>query len=243
MLITETITDFSKLASEQKKCFFKKIWIFDQQIFPNSSVEEIYNFVHDVDAVSVKVIHYYHEGKLIGQNVLPILKLSLDGKPIFVLSSRAGILPAYRSGHRTLNSAIRVVLNHQIRHLTIPLWFVTTVMQPKVYTIFASRSHNFFPRAERQTPQDYLQVLNVVQQRQHEVQKRREDIFVHPVVMPKVTLNQLMCLRSKATKHINFFMQHVPDYFDGMGLMCVCKLDFKTIFEMMFNLSFDRHVY
>ena len=45
MLITETIIDFSKLASEQKKRFFKKIWIFDQQIFPNSSVEEIYNFV------------------------------------------------------------------------------------------------------------------------------------------------------------------------------------------------------
>ena len=41
MLITETITDFSKLASEKKKRFFKKIWIFDQQIFPNSSVEEI----------------------------------------------------------------------------------------------------------------------------------------------------------------------------------------------------------
>jgi hypothetical protein len=121
MLITETITDFSKLASEQKKRFFKKIWIFDQQIFPNSSVEEIYNFVHDVDAVSVKVIHYYHEGKLIGQNVLPILKLSLDGKPIFVLSSRAGILPAYRSGHITLNSAIRVVLNHQTRESDLDL--------------------------------------------------------------------------------------------------------------------------
>ena len=243
MLITETITDFAKLASEQKQHFFKKIWAFDQQIFPNSTVEEIYNFVHDIDAVSVKVIHYYHKRKLIGQNVLPIIKLSLDGKPIFVLSSRAGILPDYRSANRTLNSAIRVVINHLIRHPAIPLWFVTTVIQPKVYTLFASRSQRFFPRAGRQIPQDYLQVLNIFQQRKHEVQKRREDIFVHPVVMPKVTLDQLMCLRHKATTHINFFMQHVPDYFDGMGLMCVCKLDLKTIFEMMFNLSFNRHVY
>lgn len=87
MFITETVTDFSKLASGQKKHFFKKIWAFDQHIFPNSTVKEIYNFVHDVDAVSVQVIHYYHEGKLIGQNVLPIIKLFLDGKPIFVLSS------------------------------------------------------------------------------------------------------------------------------------------------------------
>lgn len=243
MFITETVTDFTKLASEQKKHFFKKIWAFDQHIFPNATVKEIYNFVHDVDAVSVQVIHYYHEGKLIGQNVLPIIKLSLDGKPIFVLSSRAGILPAYRSTNRTLNSAIRVVLNHQIRHLTMPLWFVTTVIQPKVYTLFASRSQRFFPRAGRQIPQDYLQVLNIFQQRKHEVQKRREDIFVHPIVLPKVSLDQLRCLRNKATTHINFFMQHVPDYFDGMGLMCVCKLDLKTIFEMMFNLSFDRHVY
>ena len=41
MLITETITDFFFFFFEQKKRFFKKIWIFDQQIFPNSSVEEI----------------------------------------------------------------------------------------------------------------------------------------------------------------------------------------------------------
>lgn len=55
MFITETVTDFTKLASEQKKHFFKKIWAFDQYIFPNATVKEIYNFVHDVDAVSSKL--------------------------------------------------------------------------------------------------------------------------------------------------------------------------------------------
>ncbi len=26
-------------------------------------------------------------------------------------------------------------------------------------------------------------------------------------------------------------MQHTPDYFIGMGLMCVCKLDLLTLLE------------
>lgn len=83
----------------------------------------------------------------------------------------------------------------------------------------------------------------MMQQRKVEVHKRREDIFVYPYVMPLTTPAQIKRLRNKTTTHINFFMQHVPDYFDGMGLLCICKLDLKTILETIWNLSLDRHVY
>lgn len=243
MRITERIVDFTKLESEQKHRFFATMLAFDQQIFPSSTPDEIYDLVHDIDAVSVQVVHYYHHDKLIGQNVIPILKLCLQGKPIFVLSSRAGILPEYRKRNRALNTAIRVAINYRIRYPSIPLWFVPTVIQPKIYTLFASRSQNFFPREGRRIPEEYLQVLDMIQQRKSEVQKRREDIFVHPSVMPQTTPADIQRLRNKATPHINFFTQHVPDYFAGMGLMCVCKLDLKTISEAIFNLWLDRHVY
>ncbi|CAB1213200.1 hypothetical protein [Acinetobacter bouvetii] len=243
MGITETIIDFAKLATEQKHRFFKTMCEFDQQIFPDFCEEEIYNFVYDKDAVSVLVIHYHHKNEIVGQNIIPILKLSLAGNPIFVVSNRAGILPAYRKGNRTLKTAIRIAINHRIRHPTIPLWFVPTVIQPKVYTLFASRSQNFFPRVGKDIPQEYLKVLQLMQQRKQEVSKRREDIFVYPHVMPQTTPKHIQRLRNKATPHSNFFMQHVPDYFDGMGLLCICKLDLKTILETIFNLSFDRHVY
>lgn len=243
MRITERIVDFTKLASEQKHHFFETMLAFDQQIFPNSTANEIYDFVHNVDAVSVQVVHYFHQDKLIGQNIIAILKLSLNEKPLFVVSSRAGTLAAYRKRNRALKTAIRIAINYRIRHPTIPLWFVPTVIQPKIYTNFASRSQSFFPRKGRQMPEEYLQVLDLIQQRKNDVQKRREDIFVHPAVMPQTTPADIQRLRNKATPHINFFMQHVPDYFDGMGLLCVCKLDLKTILEAIFNLWFDRHVY
>lgn len=114
--------------------FWNHALAFDQQIFPDSSKEEVYDFVYDIDAVSVQVVHYYHQGQLIGQNIIPILKLALNGKPILVVSSRAGILPAYRKRNRALNSALRIVFNQRIRHPSIPLWFVPTVIQPKIYT-------------------------------------------------------------------------------------------------------------
>lgn len=66
MRITERIVDFTKLASEQKHHFFETMLAFDQQIFPNSIANEIYDFVHNVDAVSVQVVHYFHQDKLIG---------------------------------------------------------------------------------------------------------------------------------------------------------------------------------
>ncbi|WP_291356887.1 hypothetical protein [Acinetobacter sp. UBA3106] len=243
MHITETIVDFAQLAFEQKNRFFKMICEFDQQIFPASCEQDIYNFIHDPDAVSVLVVHYYHKDTLVGQNIIPVLKLSLQGHPIFVVSSRASILPAYRKGNRILKTAIRVAINHRIRHPTIPLWYVPTVIQPKIYTYFASRSQNFYPRKGREIPQEYLKVLEMMQQRKQEICKRREDIFVYPYVMPQTTPEHIQKLRNKATPHINFFMQHVPDYFDGMGLLCICKLDLKTILETIFNLFLDRKVY
>jgi len=243
MRITETIVDFAKLASEEKHRFFKVICEFDRQIFPDSWEEEIYNFVYDQDAVSVLVVHYYHKDIRVGQNIIPVLKLSREGQPIFVVSYRASILPAYRKGNRTLKTAIRVAINHRIRHPAIPLWFVPTIIQPKIYTYFASRSQHFFPRTGKEIPQQYLTVLQKIQQRKSEVQKRREDIFVYPYVMPQTTPEHIQRLRNKATPHSNFFMQHVPDYFDGMGLLCICKLDLQTILETLFNLFIDRKVY
>jgi len=243
MRITETIVDFAQLAFEQKNRFFKMICEFDQQIFPASCEQDIYNFIYDPDAVSVLVVHYYLKDTLVGQNIIPVLKLSLQGHPIFVVSSRASILPAYRKGNRTLKTAIRVAINHRIRHPTIPLWYVPTVIQPKIYTYFASRSQNFYPRKGREIPQEYLKVLEMMQQRKQEICKRREDIFVYPYVMPQTTPIHIQKIRNKATPHINFFMQHVPDYFDGMGLLCICKLDLKTILETILNLFLDRKVY
>ncbi len=48
--------------------------------------------------------------------------------------------------------------------------------------------------------------------------------------MQQTMLADIQRLRTKATPHINFFMQHVPDYFDDMGLLCICKLDLKNDF-------------
>jgi hypothetical protein len=243
MRITETIVDFAKLVSEEKHRFFKLICEFDQQIFPDSCEEEIYHFVYDQDAVSVLVVHYYHKDTLVGQNIIPVLQLSLEGHPIFVVSYRASILPAYRKGNRTLKTAIRVAINHRIKHPSIPLWFVLTIIQPKIYTYFASRSQNFFPRRCKEIPQQYLKVLQMIQQRKAEVHKRREDIFVYPYVTPHTTPQHIQRLINRATPHSNFFMQHVPDYFDGMGLLCICKLDLLTILETVFNLFTGRKVY
>ena len=91
-------------------------------------------------------------------------------------------------------------------------------------------------------PTEYVDVLNSYKIRQHDVQHRAEDIFVHRCDLPKVTPEQLVRLRKKSDEHVQFFMQHVPDYFDGMGLMCICKLNVSTIFEASMNLAVGRAV-
>ena len=132
MKIVETVIDFAWLPAEEKHRIFQQVRVFDQQIFPNAAREQLQQYVYDKDAVSVPIVQYRHDGKLIGQNIIQILTLRLAEKPVLIVRSRAGFLPEYR-------------------------------------------------------------------------------------------------LRSQADAHQQFFRQHAPDYFDGMGLMCICRLDFRTI--------------
>ena len=242
MKITERVTDFVQLSVEQKHLFFQQIWAFDQQIFPHTEIENLYQFVYDLDAVSVQVVQYFHKNILVGQNIIAILKLKLDHQPIFVVMSRAGFLAQYRRRNLSLRSAIRVAFHHRLRHPSVPLWFVTTLMQPKVYSLFASRSVNFYPRNGRKMSSDHLRVLKMVMSRKSQVEKRDVEVFTHYCDIPKITPEQLIRLRNKQDTHHQFFMQHVPDYFDGMGMMCVCQLDLKTIVETTFNLAIGRKV-
>ncbi len=242
MAITENIIDFSKLTTEEKHELFQRLWEFDQCIFPTSKIEQLYQYMHDPDIVALPIIQYFEQDKLIGQNIVRILKIMHRNRPIFIFNSRAGVLVDYRRKNLTLNSAIKVAMQHQIRFPAIPMWFVATLAQPKVYTLFASRSVKFYPRHGVPMPTEYVDVLNSYKIRQHDVQHRAEDIFVHRCDLPKVTPEQLVRLRKKSDEHVQFFMQHVPDYFDGMGLMCICKLNVSTIFEASMNLAVGRAV-
>ena len=175
--------------------------------------------------------------------ILHLIRLSQQDKPIFVVTSRAGVLEQYRRSNLTLKTAIRVALRYRLRYPAIPLWFVTTLMQPKVYTLFASRSRYFYPRKGYTMPTAHQSVLELMHRYKSQVHKRGQGIYVAPALMPKVTPDQLIRLRKRSDVHYQFFMQHVPDYFDGKGLMCVCRLDFKTISETIMNLAYGKSVH
>lgn len=69
-----------------------------------------------------------------------------------------------------------------------------------------------------------------------------ESIFANSSDLPRVAPAQLIRLRSQADAHQQFFMQHALDYFDGMGLMCICRLNFRTICAAAVNLALGRRV-
>ena len=242
MKITEKIEDFIGLSPEKRHHFFQELWTFDQEIFPTGTIDYLYDYLHDRDAASIPVVRYYADGVLVGQNIIRILKLNLDDQPIFVVDSRAGFLPQYRRRNLSLHSAIRVALQHKLKNPGTPLWFVPTIMQPKVYMLFASRTSNFFPRAHKMIPPQHHQVLKLMLDRQKSVQNRGEGIYVYPCDLPKVDSEHLIRLRNHAETHVNFFMQYIPDYFDGLGMLCVCELDIKTIVETAINLAIDRRL-
>ncbi|OAL79032.1 hypothetical protein AY606_06280 [Acinetobacter sp. SFB] len=59
---------------------------------------------------------------------------------------------------------------------------------------FCNLFTGFFPRKCKQTPQEYLQVLDIIQQCKNELQKRSKGIFIHSSGMPQTTPADIQCL-------------------------------------------------
>ncbi|WP_448762122.1 hypothetical protein [Acinetobacter tandoii] len=240
MNISETITDYKKLLPEHQNQYLEQLLAFDRIIFPDTCKQELHDFMHDSDAISVQIVEYFDGVRLIGYNSILVLKLKIREKNIFVANSRGSFLPNYQRANKTINSVIKVAVQHSIKHPLVPLWIVVTLMQPKAYALLASCVQNFYPRIDVDTPQDYLEILKLIALKKSDVQKRAEGIYVHPRVIPETALDESINIHDQANQHIDFFMQHTPDFFDGMGMMCVSKLNTKMLTEAAILNAIER---
>lgn len=75
MNISETITDYKKLLPEHQNQYLEQLLAFDRIIFPDTCKQELFDFMHDPDAISVQVVEYFDGVRLIGYNSILILKL------------------------------------------------------------------------------------------------------------------------------------------------------------------------
>ncbi|WP_291337876.1 hypothetical protein [Acinetobacter sp. UBA801] len=242
MNLIETVFDFKALSVQQQSYFFEKIYQFDQKVFPNSSLEELKAFVYDPDAITVTVIQFHDREQLVGQNIILLILIHYNEQTMYVVNLRASFLSEYQKQNLTILSTVKAILNQRLKNPFILVWFVISINQPKIYSLFASRSKNFYPRVGKIMPKEYHEVLQLMAARYPEIQKRSEGVYVHETHSPARSFEQLTHLRIPQDVHCNFFLQHAPDYFDGWGIMCICKLDGKTLSETALNLALNRKV-
>ena len=242
MNLIETVFDFKALSVQQQSYLFEKIYQFDQKVFPNSSLEELKAFVYDPDAITVTVIQFHDREQLVGQNIILLILIHYNEQTMYVVNLRASFLSEYQKQNLTILSTVKAILNQRLKNPFILVWFVISINQPKIYSLFASRSKNFYPRVGKIMPKEYHEVLQLMAARYPEIQKRSEGVYVHETHSPARSFEQLTHLRIPQDVHCNFFLQHAPDYFDGWGIMCICKLDGKTLSETALNLALNRKV-
>lgn len=242
MYVSEVVFDLKKISLLKQNCVFQEMLKLDKQIFPETTDQSFMDFVYDPAAISVYVIQYFCEDRLIGQNIIPILKLETETGMVLIVSSRAGFLPDYRKLDQTLNGAVRLIMNHRMKYPFTPYWFVTTLAQPRLYGLFASRSSHFFPRKDKNSPGEYREMLNFIAQRQPNVEQRGEDIYIQDCNLPVPSADELMHCGIVPDSHSAFFTKHAPDWFYGKGMICLCKLDGRTLTETAMNVFLDRRL-
>jgi hypothetical protein len=144
--------DFRLLSPVARDNLQQEMLEVDRSVFTGAKPADLLVYLNDPRATQVKVVLYRDGARLVGQNIIPLIELVVDGRAVTVLGSVAGVLPRYRRSRCTQLDALRVALKYRLGHPTVPTYFATAMLHPRVYQLFTEVCSGLYPRPDTPTP-------------------------------------------------------------------------------------------
>lgn len=149
------IFHLNRLPRAEAQALLDQVIALDERVFEHRSErdrERYHAGMRDLSSGD-KLLVLYEEGtELIGYNLIKLLPIEIDGRTVWVVGSSAGLLPGHTGGNRTILDAIRATVRYKLRHPGRELYFVTFIVSPGVYDLFADLSAAVFPSVRRPRP-------------------------------------------------------------------------------------------
>ena len=238
-LQVETV-DLETLSPSRREALVDELLELDKAVFPAAQPEDLLRYLDDPRAHAVLVTLYRDAGRLVGQNICPVLRVEVEGRSVDILGSIAGMLPTHRGRSRMQLDACWMTLRRLAEHPLQPLFLVTPMMQPRVYAQFAANTRYLHPRLGRGTPSLERAVLAAAATLHRGIEHRGPAHFVQVgLPAPKATRSERGRI-DPDDPHQAFFLQQVPEYVQGAGLLCTMALTPRSIVLATLQLGLNQ---
>ena len=173
-----------------------------------------------------------HDGIIRGFSTLVCFKISTGKRDAHIIYSGDTIIDKDFWGTSALTiEFLKNIIKEKLKNPFGDVWWFLISKGYKTYLLMAHNFHEFYPRYDRKTPQDKLDIIQALSERFYPghfepasglVLFNGEDHdklkgFVAPITAE-------MCERNK---HIDFFNKRNPDWALGNELACIGKVSFS----------------
>jgi len=228
-----TRVDLLTLPQDQREALIAECLTLDQAVFPNATDVDLEPHLRDPRALAIlMVLMRSPQGRLVGQVIHPIVPVPTERGPVAVMGGIAGILPEWRGAGRSIVHAVPLVLGWALRNPRWRLFFATALMTPKVYEHVSRSCPRMHPRPGAAMPPELQAILRGLAQHDPTLQSRGPHTWVRDKLPPPRGTAQERRKLDRTRPHINFFLDHVPDYAHGRGLMSITPLSAMALVEI-----------
>lgn len=220
-----TRVDLLRLPEDERDALIAECLRLDKAVFPDAADADLEPVLRDPEALAIlMVLMRSPEGELVGQVIHPIVPVETERGMVAVMGGIAGVLPAWRGGGRSTLQAAPLVLGWVLRNPRWRLYFATSMMTPKVYQHLVRCCPRMHPRPDTEMPAELAEILAGLAASDPSLTSRGPDAWVRDdLPPPHVTASERRRI-DPSRPLIGFYLDRVPDYACGRGLMVITPI-------------------
>jgi len=214
------IVPVSRLTQAQRERMFELMFMYYEKVTWDC-------FLQDLSEKSHVILLQDKNETLWGFSTIVTQRQVLAGHKVIALFSGDTILHESYWGNGALASAFgRFLVRLKLLHPLTPIYYFLISKGYKTYLLIAKNFANYFPRWDRETPQDYLSIMDEFYGKRFGPQYDRE----HGLILPKKDSahlkSQVACIAPAflANPEISFFQKRNEKWAEGYELACIAKV-------------------
>jgi hypothetical protein len=236
--------DLQKLGAAQLDDLLLRAHGLEEQLFTSVEPFEVYADRTRASAARHQWLWTFEDAdmQLVGYNFVSLFSLEIDGRPIEVLRSNAGLLPAWRRHNRIVGAGLAPCFVQRILRPRASLYLHLWLSHPSGYASVDKYFDALWPspRTDPQTPE----VLKIARHLNEQFGARYPDpsdpFLVESATAVDEPADQIRAWTESARPSVQYFLNRNPDYRRGKALTIIVPVEMRTLATLAVKLAFSR---
>ncbi len=218
------------MRPEEREKLCRELYEVHSRIFAGVTLDRFRLHVIEPDAAGTLIQLILGQGAaVVGYVAFHRFYRTIQGRRTVVIRAEAGLEPSYRGRGVTMWFGMVGALKEKLRHPTLPVYYLGTLVHPSSYHLFYKYFPRLYPSPRRGMPDHILHIASEIVDTFDSSPVDPTDPMIRDVGWITIESSQETSLRQRRDPDIVFFQSRNPGYKDGHGLLTLIPVTLPNV--------------